>query len=639
MAAELEGIPRNASVRVGCTWDAMAALPNEDDRHRPPLMLDMIDSPRCLDLKGHGHRNMIATLDPKLFVASPPPATPDRRSSPLQVPKPSFFTPPARPNSTPFAYSRPLASPAKRPFSSSETASDTDDDVASTVSTIEDPPDAAPPAKTTFHTLPTEIHEAVLDHIFGFRVSTSSASCMAVSKPIGKRSSMLRRYARRKELSDLSLVSRRWRVLVQQRLYRHLKLRASTVSLGEAISYFAAHQYLRLYVKHVELWFPVFQRGYRPTSLSQALSMQAASPGNLSSSVYTEPVNNCTLQEAFNFLLQTFPEVRLLSLEGGERRKAPQVEYFRDPRNPWVPEVLPTLDTVKVLVIKGQWNLMRSYTDFATVMEAFPNLVEWHGSYSKPKSKSYLTLCAYIPSLPATITSLNLCLEGDYRREGAMPAFYNKVACEVHICAQLAKVLPALEHFAYTGRVCNKLFDMAALVPDDPRRTRLKSVEITVKNCCRPMDLWNDTGSGIHDMGFIDAFEKLVVSSVKSLAKFPNLHDLKIRFVDLGMFFLLCLCRSWSGVLTSIESVLPALNPYFMLQDGRCWGVWSYEIVQHMARLRPRVQFAELIESFGEVVWNRERGMMIITPEHPKKRLESIKLSNYASLVTRMAIN
>jgi hypothetical protein len=36
-------------------------------------------------------------------------------------------------------------------------------------------------------------------------------------------------------------------------------------------------------------------------------------------------------------------------------------------------------------------------------------------------------------------------------------------------------------------------------------------------------------------MGFIDAFEKLVLSAICSLEMFPNVKYLRIRFVDIGM--------------------------------------------------------------------------------------------------------
>jgi hypothetical protein len=73
-----------------------------------------------------------------------------------------------------------------------------------------------------FEELPVEVHECVLDHIFGIRASTSSSSAPGKSSAVRGWSSILR-HPRRKALSDLALVSSTWRPLVQERLFRHSK--------------------------------------------------------------------------------------------------------------------------------------------------------------------------------------------------------------------------------------------------------------------------------------------------------------------------------------------------------------------------------------------------------------------------------
>ena len=343
------------------------------------------------------------------------------------------------------------------------------------------------------------------------------------------------RHSRRKELTELALVSELWRNLIQQRLYRHVKLKATIDFLEDAMFHFAQYPYLQSYVKHIEIWFPVFQPTYGPLALSNTLTLPTVTMDGLTNATYTLPGNNCTLDEVFSFVAQVLPQTRVLTLEGGERRKAPRVLHFHEQREDasiWRP--LPILESVQTLVTRGQWNLMRSDDDFATILNALPNLTEWQGSYSKPKSKSYITLSDFLPQLPHNINNLNLCLESDYRREGVMPAFFSKVVLKTHICAKMAEALPALEHFAYTGRVCHHFFEMA-MRSTDPRTSRLKSIDLTVKNCCRALVNFQESGSGIQDMGFIDAFEKLVVTGIRSLGKFKALEYLRIRFVDLGM--------------------------------------------------------------------------------------------------------
>jgi len=241
--------------------------------------------------------------------------------------------------------------------------------------------------------------------------------------------------------------------------------------------------------------------------------------------------NNCTLEEVFRFVQLTFSEACVLSLEGGERKKPPMVRHFKKEGES---QSLPTLETIRTLVCKGQWNLLRENDDFQTIAAALPNLVEWHGSYAKPKSKSYLCMATILPRLPENLTNLHLVLENDFRREAVCPSFFRKVAQKTHFCVDMAKAMPALEHFEYTGRVCQAFFDIAASLSSvKVRDSRLKSIDLVVKNVCRPTFQWND-GSGITDMGFILSFEALVLSAVRALDRLTALETLKIRFIDLG---------------------------------------------------------------------------------------------------------
>lgn len=228
------------------------------------------------------------------------------------------------------------------------------------------------------------------------------------------------------------------------------------------------------------------------------------------------------------FVRLTFAEACILTLEGGERKKPPMVQHFQHTEL----LALPIIDSVRTLVCKGQWNLMRSNEDFQNIAAALPNLNEWHGSYAKPKSKSYISMATILPKLPRTLTHLNICLEADYRREIICPDFFKKVGNHTHFCVEMAKSIPTLEHLAYTGRVCHAFFEEAVKLTN-ARESRLKSIDLIVKNCCRPTFLWNN-GSGITDMAFIMAFETLVISGVKALDKLAALEFLRIRFIDLG---------------------------------------------------------------------------------------------------------
>lgn len=546
------------------------------------------------------------------------PVSPGPSSPSFQMAKSTSFVPPARPSSTPFPHFE-----TRNPQISCLEEQESGLDVSGWDRASTEPIDGAPgsPPARHFEQLPTEVHEAILDHIFGYCVSATSRSTMRISSLTRGWSTALR-HSRRRELTALALVNRVWRVLVQQRLFRHIKLKATLDSINNAMEFLVQQQHLSAYIKHIEIWFPVFQPTYGPLALTNTLTLPTVTTDGLTNATYTLPGNNCTLEQVFQFVAAALPETKVLTLEGGERRKAPRVVHF-NMRNPGLAaeeeedKQFLHLTSVRTLVTKGQWNLMRDRDDFRVVMKALPNLEEWQGSYSKPKSKSYITASDFLPLLPNHVTNLSLCMESDYRREGVMPAFYYKVAQKTHLCSSLAFVLPSLEHFAYTGRICHHAFDVASRLAD-PLTTKLKSVDITVKNCCRRAFSFHDSGSGIQDMAFIEAFEKLVLSAVRSMEKFKRLEYLRIRFVDL-------------------DSVLPPLNPFFLMQNGKCTGVWSEQIIAEMNRVRPETSFPGLSDTFGNIVYSKD-GRMIIAPEQSRSRITSLKLSNYRSLATRITI-
>lgn len=445
---------------------------------------------------------------------SPGPSTP-----PLDQPKDDDFVPPARPSSTPFLHSEPcqaLSYPgAEDAYDFSSGLSYHRSNTATTGASLDD--------------LPTEIHEAILDHLFGFRVSPQSKSSVDLAC-VTKSWGTMMRYSRRKEISQLALVSPVWRHLIQSRLYRHIKLKGTKDSLGQAANWFLDHPFLAEHVKHLEVWFPAFQPRFGTLPLSRMAPPQEN--GHISAASYELPFNNASLRQVFDFILAIVPGVSILTLEGGERRKAPKVKNESLPTG-LISKRGPSLVKVRTLVTKGQWNLMRDTADFNFIMAALPRLTEWHGSYSRPKSKSYLTMSRILPSLPQNITRLTLFLEADYRREMSTPSYYFKVAQQVHFCTKLAEATPALEHLSYTGRVCRSFFDVAARRAN-ARLTRLKSIDLTVKNICRPLCEYQASGSGIFDMMFIQNFELLVLGAIRSMESLTALDFLRIRYVDLG---------------------------------------------------------------------------------------------------------
>ena len=78
---------------------------------------------------------------------------------------------------------------------------------------------SAKPPSSGFNDLPIEIHDAIIDHLIGPLGSLGSS----FSDGPSRNWSNAMRHPRRKQMSDLALVSRVWKPLIQERLYRHSK--------------------------------------------------------------------------------------------------------------------------------------------------------------------------------------------------------------------------------------------------------------------------------------------------------------------------------------------------------------------------------------------------------------------------------
>lgn len=246
-------------------------------------------------------------------------------------------------------------------------------------------------------------------------------------------------------------------------------------------------------------------------------------------------------------------------------------------------------------------------------------LVSLHHSSEPHHADIFSDVSNVISQLPLTISHLNISLEGNYSREALSPRFWRKIYPErTHICLEMAKAVSNLESFTYCGRICHQFFDQILKFVDPDQRVipKLKSLDITVKNCCRPasVDLNALDGSGINDPAFIAALESLVISGINSLTRLKALNFLRIRFVDL-------------------ESPMPLLNPFFLMKDNRCSGLWSDEILAALSTARPAASFYELSESFGGISYDKD-GKIVPGVGFPRTKPRSIKVSSYEPFST-----
>lgn len=284
----------------------------------------------------------VQTPDLRLMTTASTPATPGPSTPTLPVDQMKIgenendIIPPARPSSTPFPLQEHLEGSIQ---SVPRTWRPEDSDSSTTLDAIlylAENPDSSP-----FRVLPIEIHERILDYLFGIRNPVTAR--VKTTREQVKDTKALRnwgnelRHSRRREVSELSLVCGMWRSLIQDRLYRHIKIKATRDSVNQAVLWFHRNPQLCHYVKHIEFWFPVFQQKALDSRTVRIPTITNHSSPNRTPVQMLEPAgplpyqlpnNNCTLEEVFRFVSMTFAEACVLSLEGGDRKKPPIVQHF-----------------------------------------------------------------------------------------------------------------------------------------------------------------------------------------------------------------------------------------------------------------------------------------------------------------------
>jgi hypothetical protein len=323
--------------------------------------------------------------------------------------------------------------------------------------------------------------------------------------------------------------------------------------------------------------------------------------------------HNATLEEMFVHVKAVFPDARILTLEGGHCKKPPMVRHFRSDPSGRSNQCLPVLSDIQTFVMRGAWNIMRDHQHWSTLSKALPNVREWHCSYAKPKIEGYETIAGILRRLPPSLIHINVSLEGFYNKDNSQTRWFGDGINPPHLCRLLGDVAPRLESLTFTGKVCSCLFDSTRDTMSTWRiKSKLKSLDLVVKTCCRDKKLhpalpFLDEFSGITNMNFIRAFEKLVVGAIQSLQLHHELNYMRIRFIDL-------------------DSACPPLNPYFQLVDDKCTGLWSEQILESLHESRPDATYLKLTDGIYPQYGHNHQ---IVGAIYPRTRPLSIHASTY----------
>lgn len=447
--------------------------------------------------------------------------------------------------------------------------------------------------------LPHEVQGKILDFILGDMHSVTRKSTSLRSHQIS--SSM--RHPRRKAVSNLALVSRNWREMVQERIYRHIKIKGTRSGLLESEQWFLEHPELTSYVRHIEFWVPVWgDKATLDIHSGDFIERPTFGSDLFSSNMLVDPLgynyklaaSTATLSEIFCHIAEWFPHACIFTLEGGHCKKSNMIRHFPKRLFPSrTEEKLQVLPNIRTFAMRGTWNIMRDYRDWQNIQAALPNVGEWHCSYAEPRHQATRTVEDILKKAPSSFRSINICLDGMYSKDTTVLGS-NSTPSSAHLCERLGNVIPQLENLSFTGKICECFWKTAITAVIRTREVPiLRSVEIVVKSCCRQrtVNIDSDTGAevveeiggaiadgvGISNLVFIKAFERLIEATVTALPYFPHLKHIRIRFIDL-------------------DSPCALLNPYWLLNGTNIFGIWNEEIVELLSEVRPDISYVQLCD-------------------------------------------
>lgn len=453
---------------------------------------------------------------------------------------------------------------------------------------------------TNMRDLPEELQNRILDYIFGDLRPVNAAS---TSTGLSHRM----RHPRRKAVSELALISPDLRVMVQERIYRHIKIKGTKAGLRESQEWFYDNPHLAAYVRHIEYWVPVW--GDKAAVLNTVAQQHGAHalanefadmaghdfPGiQFKLSTYS-----ATLAQIFDHLGNLFPHSSIFTLEGGHCKNSNMIKHFSSNLfSKHLNNRLRILPNVKVFAMRGAWNIMRSFDDWHVIESALPCLTEWHCGYAKPRSEAYNTINEILLRLPSQLRHVDISLDSMFSKDDAVLGSSPDRKGH-HICEQLGRIAPRLETLSYTGKICECFWTSAleTIEHDKSKMLPLKSLDIVVKSCCRQRIKSRDTvtgdvlveevggimadGAGISNLVFINAFERLVMSALGGLSVMPSLSHIKIRYIDL-------------------DSPCQQLNPYWHVENNLVTGIWNDRIVEKLSQVRPGLHYEMLEDGIGD---------------------------------------
>ncbi|KZF24203.1 hypothetical protein L228DRAFT_259454 [Xylona heveae TC161] len=482
----------------------------------------------------------------------------------------------------------------------------------------------------TFSDLPPEIHENIIDHVFGHRGSMSRSHSAAETRCDWRG---IMRNPGWIQHSQLALVSHVWRQLVQQRIYRNIRVRGTFDQITYFREWFKKRPHLKPYVRHIEIWMPVWSeimpnimfdtpekaQEIQSMSLLDLLNhaVQAArlrNPDARSTPIYSSFARspgtcNVPLEGIFQSILDTLPEVRILTIEAGQYKKSPMLQYFlRNKRS----GTLPVLPSIEILVIKDAWNLMHCNHDYKVLAASLPNVKEIQASYADIATHNYRSMTKIVPEMISTLTHLTLDLEPVHCEAVPCSEVIDKLLPHVHLCPVLGKLAPQLKTLNYAGCICPQFFKQAQeAVINQSSQCYLRSIDFTARNFCHTRAARVAIPGPLH-LGYVQGFESTIAACIRSLPEL-RLEYFRMRFISIGNKFRF-------------------LDPYFELSENKCKGLWNYGLKDLLKEHRPEASYVAKTEGLETAKEPLKEGVPLSRANYPTERPLAIHTGIYLDL-------